>query len=391
MAIPTTKEITARNLANLESNLNQESPLNDKAFFRVLAGMEGLNHTELYKLLAERELQNLAISATGEDLDLIGSVYRTSRTPEGKAKYTVTLPATDGTVIKAGKFFTGDNNGVIYFVDLNATATGGQAIIAVTSDIFGVVGNLEVGDTMTLSEQIAGAETVATITSVDKLGADEESDESYRPRVLTVIRAVLGGGNATVYRIWGEEVAGVLRVYPYSGLPIDDPEFPGFPADRTVYVEAEASVDPDGIPTPAILDAVRESLNTDPTTGRSRPPLGLTDQTLSVEPIIRTEFFVNIEGLEVDPGLEAQAKADIALALDLYFRSIKPFVPGIDLLQDKDDKITPVALSDVIQDVLIQYGASATDVLFGTSSPTTISSYTLQQGEQAKPGVITYV
>ena len=34
-----------------------------------------------------------------------------------------------------------------------------------------------------------------------------------------------------------------------------------------------------------------------------------------VEPIIRTEFFVNIEGLEVDPGLEAQAKADMEKGL----------------------------------------------------------------------------
>ena len=53
LSIPTTQESKDTNLANLEGQLGQTSPLADKAFLRVLAAMEALGvATPLYKYLS---------------------------------------------------------------------------------------------------------------------------------------------------------------------------------------------------------------------------------------------------------------------------------------------------------------------------------------------------
>ena len=109
---------------------------------------------------------------------------------------------------------------------------------------------------------------------------------------------MFGGGNAADYREWAQEVAGVTRAYPYSGKPVAL-LLESSPPDRTVYIEADTTIDPDGIAPQALLDEVRATITTDPVTGLARQPLGLTDSTLFVESISRTEFFVGISHLFV--------------------------------------------------------------------------------------------
>ena len=62
--IPTTQQVKDQNLANYESKLNQTSPLTDKAFLRVQSAVEALIFTILFKLIADRAKQALAITAT---------------------------------------------------------------------------------------------------------------------------------------------------------------------------------------------------------------------------------------------------------------------------------------------------------------------------------------
>jgi len=342
LVIPTTEELKDRYLTNLESALNQNSPLADKAFLRVLAATQALDHTELYRVALERALQNLAITATGEDLDRIGEEYDVVRKPAEAAQITAELPAVTDTVIPATTDFTGDSNGVRYFPDNVVISIGGIATIPMTAETLGVGGNLNPGDTLTIGTQIPGAETTATVLTLDNTGAERETDDQYRVRVLDQIRSQGGGGNTADYRNWSQEVAGVVRTYPYSGRPITDPT-PSEPPERTVYVEVSTDIDPDGLAPQSILDEVRDTINNDPETGISRPPLGTTDDTLFVESISRLTFFVNIIGLSVEPSLEGQVKNDIEEALALYFRILQPFVDGLDPLFDKNDIITDLS------------------------------------------------
>jgi uncharacterized phage protein gp47/JayE len=400
--IPTTEEFFDTFLANIEARINQDSPLNDKAFNRVLAVAEAIAATSLAKYAAYEVKQVLAISAFGDGLDVIGEEYGVTRKAAEATVLTATLPGTNGTTIPQNTDFVGTANGVRYFLDSEVeigTPTSGVAEMTLTAEEAGTIGNLQAGDELNISTQVAGAETVATVavitgytSEIINTGADEETDEAYRKRVLDAIRNVRGGGNAADYRSWSEEVAGVERAYPYSGQPADS-LLSSSPPERTVYIEATTTVDADGIAPQSLLNEVRDTITTDPTTEEARQPLGLTDETLFVETISRTEFFVQISDLAVSSDIEAQVKDDIETALTNYFTTIKPFVDGLDSTVDRNDKITDLTVSDVVQDVLSANGGTANSVAFDTSAGGSIPEYTLSPGELAKlaSGGITYV
>ena len=199
-----------------------------------------------------------------------------------------------------------------------------------------------------------------------------------------------GGGNTADFRSWAQEVSGVFRAYPYSGLPYGAAGTSS-PADRTVYVEADTSIDPDGIAPSSLLDDVRDSITTDPDTNEARQPLGLTDDTLYVESITRISIYIEVRNLDVDVAIEAQVKSDIDDAVDEYLRSIAPFIPGLDVESEREDTITALVLSDIIQDILSSVGGSAEAVAFGLSFGTSLPTYTLNPGELCKSGGVNYV
>lgn len=386
--IPTTAQLAAAHLARLETRIGQTSPLNDRAFLLVLSTTEAALDIGHYKYAADAALQNLAITATGAGLDRIGLDNSTPRKLAVAAILTATLPATTGTVIPQGTEFISDSSGIRYKTESEVTAVLNIATLSLRCTETGTDGNLDNGEELSIGSQIAGATTVATVTATATLGVDAETDADYRPRVLFAQRAVTGGSNATDHKIWAESVTGVRRAFPFSGRP--PAEGTSYPGDRTVYVEATASIDADGIAPAPLLASVRYAINTDPDTGLARTLLGLTDDTLWVESIIRTSVFVEISDLDVAAADEAACKTDLTSALDLYFRSITPYVDGVDIASERMDTITSVSVSEIVMDVLRAYGATAQTVVFGLVLGVAIPLYTLGQGELAKLGGITY-
>lgn len=358
--IKTTQELFDDHLSRLEGQLGQTSPLNDKAFLRVIASVEAGQDIGLYKYAADRVKQNLALTATADGLDRIGDDNYTPRKQPVAAIVIVDLVATTGTIIPVGQEFVGDANGLRYKNQSEVTAVAGVAELTLRCVETGTDGNLDIDNTLSISAQIAGADTQATITEIDTLGVNIESDADYRPRVLFAQRAITGGGNAADHKIWGEAVVGVKTIFPYSGRPESEGTF--YPGDRTLYVESNIDVDPDGIAPAYLIALVRLAMATDPNTGESRFVLGLTDENLWIESITRTPFKVIITNFYCPEDTEKDCKADIIDALTAYFLSLQPFIPAIDLIQDKKNVITRVSISKTVQDVLKVYGAYATDI-----------------------------
>jgi uncharacterized phage protein gp47/JayE len=385
--IPTTQELFNIFLTKLETALGQTSPLNDKAFLRQLSGAESGLGIGLYKYGADGLLQTLALTATGDGLDRIGLDNSTPRTQAVNAILTVTLPAVTGTIIPASTDFFSDANGLRYRPEVDVTAVANVATLSLRCVESGVAGNLDISDTFSIGSQIAGADTVATVTVISTLGVDKETDADYRPRVIFAQRAITGGGNATDHKIWSEAVTGVKRAFPYSGRPVGI----SFPGDRTVYIECDISIDADGIPPLPLLADVRAAINTDPDTGLSRTLLGLTDATLWVEPIIRTSIFVEIRQLVVAPAQLAALQTAISDALTVYFRTIAPYVDGVDVEQERTDTITSTSISQIVQDVLYAYGATVEAIAFGLVLGVFMPLYFLNPGELAKLGGVTYI
>jgi hypothetical protein len=389
--IPTTKQIKETNLTNLESRLNQDSPLNDKAFLKVLAVVEAIIQTGQYKYAAERIRQNLILSATGDDLKRLGNELEVIYKDATQAELQAEITGGEGKIIPLGTSFKGELNGIQYVTTQDSTISGGTATLYLIAQTAGTVGNLNNGSELIIQVEIPDVDSIATVTDTDIFGIDDENEEVYRERVLFAYRAVRGAGTAADYKAWSEIVVGVKRVYPFAGKPLDPPG--SCPGDRTVFVEATETVDPDGIAPPALLDQVRDAINTD-SAGKEQVPLGLEDSLLYVESIIRNEFFVKIIGLVVDAGQEAALKSDISDALGNYFRNeVRPYVTGLDSVFQKNDVITQNFVSAVVEDPLKLYSASCSEVQFSKTDgvPTPILTYTLADNELAKLGTVTYV
>lgn len=386
MAFPilTTKQIAAQVLGFIEARINQVTPLLNKAFNRVISGSQALATTSLFKFAADRSKQNLATTATDlNELKFIGEEFGVIFKDAVAAVVVADLPADNGTTIGFGVSFIADSNGLRYFNNSSVVAAAGLATLQLTCQTVGAVGNLQNGDTLSIGAQIDGANTIATVTSTVTTGADPEDMEVYRARVLTAIRGRTGGGNAADNRSWSEEVAGVTAAYPYSGKPLADIANSS-PPDRTVYVEADSTIDPDGIAPQSLLDDVRDSITTDPVTGIARQNLGLTDETLFVESIDRLGVFIQITGLLVDSSKEVQAKADIKTALEAYFAVVVMFVDGLDFVGDRNDIITNAVLGGVVSDALIPTSGTITAVNFGFDVSVTEIRYQLRPGELTK-------
>ena len=100
---------------------------------------------------------------------------------------------------------------------------------------------------------------------------------------------------------------------------------------------------------------------------------------------------MQITGLNVPTGTTAQCQAAISSALTTYFLSIIPFVTGVDPAYGRNDSITNLTVSKIVQAVLIQFGASASSIGFGLTAITFNSTYTVSAGEKAKLGAVSYV
>lgn len=175
----------------------------------------------------------------------------------------------------------------------------------------------------------------------------------------------------------------------YDIIVIEQLEIAG---DRIVYVESTTNIDSDGLAPQMLLDSVRAAINNDPETTRSRPPLGDINENLFVESITRTGFVVEIRELTVAPDKEFNLKNDIASALMTYFFNAVPYVEGVDPESTRNDNVTDLSASSIIQDVLQTYSASAIGVaLTVTGTSETIPSYQLGRGELAKLDSVVYI
>jgi len=391
VTIPKTQDLVTRNVTTFESKLSQSVPAADKSFLRVLSVALAAIETEVIRKLIFESKQNIGLTASGSGLDELYFGKIGARNPAEACVLTGTISADTAATLPATISFVGDSNGVLYFPDSSYTESGGVITATVTADELGLTGNLEVGDTLSISSKISGVGSVLTVTSVDNLGVEQESDEDYRQRGLDSERLITGGGNSADYRIWAEAVNGVTRAYPYAGLPYPDDPLDAVPPDRVVYVEANTDIDPDGIAPSTLIDEVRDAINNDPVTGIDNEPLGLVDESLYVESIRRTTLYFEVRGLNVPAADESSIQSQIESALSSYSRSLRPYVEGLDFVGDKNDTITDLTVSDLVQGILTSVGGDAEGVTFGLSVGVNIPRYTLGEGEMAKSGGVTYV
>ncbi len=400
LPIPTTSDLNTQIVEQIGASIGQTIPLLPKAFVRVLAKVLAGVFVLLFRYAGWMFLQLFVAYASDKETTVNGRkliplvewgrlVGVGDPDPATRAELWVTatvLAIDPAKSIQAGQQAVRTETGYIYTVvaPVALSASTIQVRIRATSspkggDGSGSGGNLEIGDLVEFANTPAGVATKATVESIEVSAADAETTPEYRARIVEHMQARPQGGAYADYREWAESVPGIIKVYPYAGLP----------GQVDVYCEADeaSSGSPDGILTGAQITAVQNAIElNDAGTGKAtRRPVGAA---VTVYSITRKGFDVQISALSPDTS---EARDAISEGVDEHLRSREPFIVGLSALP-RTDHITQAALSGVVDAIASAKGSTISGVellIDGVSKP----GYTLTKGEKAKlnSGSPTYV
>jgi uncharacterized phage protein gp47/JayE len=128
------------------------------------------------------------------------------------ASLTAVFTGTNGVIITSGLTVT-RADGVTYTVTTPATIASGTATVTITAAIAGVSGNCVVGTPLTLGSAPLGVNAAGVAGSSVTAGADTETDDALRTRMLAVYAAPPQGGALADYVEWATAVPGVTRAW----------------------------------------------------------------------------------------------------------------------------------------------------------------------------------
>ena len=397
LVTPTTQQVANNVIGQLETAISQTIPLLPKAFSRVLAKVIAAVYIVLYKYAGFSLLQQFISTAAFDETEVNGEIIRPlvewgrlvgAGDPIAATQAQLTLQVSVLNLIGSlpgGTQLLYAPTGVVYLTNGAVLLNAATVTVTVTAssdqdggDGAGTIGNLEAGQILQFASSPANVATNATVTGSAVVGADGESEDAYRARVLRRCQRKPQGGAYADYQAWGTEVAGIRNVFPYKGNP----------GEVDVYVEAEAG--PDGIPDGSQLAAVKDAIEFDPNEAPS--PTGLANRrpvnaAINTLPILRTGFDVVITGFSAtDPST---ALASIETGLDEFLRAREPYIVGLSSLP-RLDRITQGAIGGVVQEIAESNGASVASVTL-LRGGNEIIQYTLAKGELAKLAALTSI
>lgn len=396
---PSTQAVADNIVAQLEASLSQTIPLLPKAFTRVLAKVLAGVVVILYKYGGFSFLQMFVAHATMDETVVNGKTIKPLvewgrligvgdpiLATRAELSVTIAVKTIGAPALPAGQQLLKSETGVVYqtVTVLPLDANPVTVTVRATSDQddgggAGTIGNLSAGDTIAIANAPGSIDSTATVVAQVVTGADAESVDKYRARIVKRFQQRPQGGAFADYRIWAEDVPGIINAYPYKGSP----------GEVNVYVEADeaSSGNPDGIPTGPQLTAVADAIEIDVAGVATRRPV---NAAVSVLPITRQAIDVAIAGLDLSNSSsdEATVKEEIRAGLDEHMRSREPFIVGLSVLP-RDDRITVSALGGIVDGIVSAAGGTVTTVGF-TVGGITFTAITLGQGEKAKLGTPSY-
>jgi len=393
---PTTKDISDNIIAQLEASLNQSIPLLPKAFLRVLAKALGGVFILLYKyagfMFLQMFVQTASISETTINGTLLSPLTQWGRligigdpvaATNAELLIDITVDTQTGT-LPSGSQLVNSANGVTYITigAVNLDSGTVQATIRAVSDQqggggAGVIGNLEVADVVSFANPLANVNRNAVVDSQTVTGANAESTEAYRQRIIDKFQKRPQGGAYADYEQWGEEVVGIINVYPYTGDP----------GEVDLYSEATvaSSGSADGVPTAPQLLAVLNSVNFDQDGLATRRPV---NAFVNSNAITRSGFNVEIDGIVVDDLAAVQAA--ITTAITQYFLDREPYIIGLSI-PPRRDRITQGAVISIVDSIVSASGGIFSTATIEEADTTPVTTYELGIGEKAKAATIGFI
>ena len=243
--------------------------------------------------------QLFADTAEAQYLERQASIQGIYRRTASKATGTLTVSYTEGATLPVGTIFMADNQ---TRYETTAEPEVGSYTVPVQCLETGTIGNREEGQTYTLVSPVTGVDAEA-VGSEMAGGAEAESDESLRERLLYRLRNPPRGGTATDYVAWAKEVPGVTRAWC----------FPKEQGVGTVVVRfATDGLTETGIPTEGMVQIVADYI------AQAAP---VTAATTVLAPVVKPIAF-QIKNLT--PNTEAVRAQIVAELKSLFLREASP-------------------------------------------------------------------
>jgi uncharacterized phage protein gp47/JayE len=213
---PTLSELVAQARDDIDTRLPGADSRVRRNALDVLASIIAGGLHGLYGLLDYIWRQIFPDSAEAENMARWAAIWGVARKAASAATGTAEITGVNGSVLPEDTLLV-RSDGAEYRAIASATIVAGIANVAVEATAPGTKGNAPAGQKLNLVSPVAGIGSIATLTAGATTGANEESDDSLRSRLLTRIQQPPHGGNRQDYINWALEVPGVTRAWVSPG------------------------------------------------------------------------------------------------------------------------------------------------------------------------------
>lgn len=147
-----------------------------------------------------------------DSLEAWAALRKVLRIPATAASLLAVFTGPDGIPILAGGTVT-RQDGEMYTITSGGTIAGGSVSVTVLDDAAGAQGNCAVGTPLTLGSAPLGVNAAGVAGATVSVGADAETDDALRTRMLQIYAAPAQGGSQSDYAEWAMAVPGVTRAW----------------------------------------------------------------------------------------------------------------------------------------------------------------------------------
>ncbi|WP_233863472.1 baseplate J/gp47 family protein [Paraburkholderia adhaesiva] len=214
---PTLTQLRNASAQQLNAELPGADALLRFSNLRVIADIDAALACMLYGYLDWIALQCTPFTATDEYLEAWGALKGVTRKPCAQASGSIVFTGTNGNLIAIGAAVQ-RSDGVAYITTDAGKVAGGSVTVPASAvpdpqGLTGANGDCAQGTTFTLSNAIAGIDSTGYASTAFLGGADIESNDDYRSRVLYVYQNPPQGGDQNDYVEWALAVPGVTRAW----------------------------------------------------------------------------------------------------------------------------------------------------------------------------------
>ena len=194
----------------INSRLTMDANLLEGGFSQQIIGSIAYEFANV----EETELNTIAdkafvVTATGEDLDRVGSDYGLPRREAENAIVYLEITGDQYAIINQNVKAV-YNNLVFTVQEYKKINSSGVALVKAKCETIGTIGNVQAN---TIKEFLTDYVGLKTVNNPEPAydGFDKEDDEIYRQRILDYLKEDATNANAAQYEKWAREVVGVQK------------------------------------------------------------------------------------------------------------------------------------------------------------------------------------